>query len=358
MAHCLSLIFVLVFVLVFVGGLPLFASDALSREARSVPVNASPLRHFKIRDHDIQSFGPLTYLGGFEITSPVADVGGLSAVVSANQGQVLLLLADNALWLRLELDQTTNGSIDAISHAYLAPMLGVDGRHLIGSAKEDSESAVFIENDQLLVSFERAHRMLVYPVSESLLANREAALQALTSKAVERVALPSLFRSHYNGGLETLSTLDETGESVLLLNERPLQDKGSYVLGWAIKPQGSRQSDVRFRYAVSDGFEPTDAARLPNGEILVLERRFSIFRGMSMRLRKFDPKSIAPDQVVDAETLLQVGMDHQIDNMEALDVAIAPDGSTILTLVSDNNRSILQRTLLLRFRYEAETDKL
>jgi hypothetical protein len=38
--------------------------------------------------------------------------------------------------------------------------------------------------------------------------------------------------------------------------------------------------------------------------------------------------------------------------MEALGIHTNENGETILTLVSDNNRSILQRTLFLRFRLE------
>ncbi len=40
---------------------------------------------------------------------------------------------------------------------------------------------------------------------------------------------------------------------------------------------------------------------------------------------------------------------NQIDNMEGLGIHRDARGRTILTLISDNNRSILQRTLLLRF---------
>ena len=42
-------------------------------------------------------------------------------------------------------------------------------------------------------------------------------------------------------------------------------------------------------------------------------------------------------------------MGHQIDNMEGLSVHRAADGALVLTLISDDNFSPLQRTLLLQF---------
>lgn len=38
-----------------------------------------------------------------------------------------------------------------------------------------------------------------------------------------------------------------------------------------------------------------------------------------------------------------------IDNMEGIDAHVTADGETVLTLVSDDNFSFLQRTLLLQF---------
>jgi hypothetical protein len=42
-------------------------------------------------------------------------------------------------------------------------------------------------------------------------------------------------------------------------------------------------------------------------------------------------------------------MGFQIDNMEGLSVHRSASGETVLTLVSDDNFSIIQRTILLQF---------
>jgi hypothetical protein len=46
---------------------------------------------------------------------------------------------------------------------------------------------------------------------------------------------------------------------------------------------------------------------------------------------------------------------QDIDNMEGLSVHTGPDGESILTLVSDDNFSVLQRTLLLQFALPRKT---
>ena len=47
--------------------------------------------------------------------------------------------------------------------------------------------------------------------------------------------------------------------------------------------------------------------------------------------------------------LLEADMSYQIDNMEAMDVWTRADGATMVSLMSDDNHSILQRNLYLEF---------
>jgi hypothetical protein len=103
-----------------------------------------------------------------------------------------------------------------------------------------------------------------------------------------------------------------------------------------------------------DEFEVTDAAFLPDGDLLLLERRFSIATGVGMRLRRIEGESIRPDAVVDGDILFEANYRSQIDNMEGLDAIPEPDGSVRLIVVSDDNHSILQRTLMLEFRLQPQ----
>ncbi|MBN9053567.1 MAG: esterase-like activity of phytase family protein, partial [Rhizobiales bacterium] len=99
-----------------------------------------------------------------------------------------------------------------------------------------------------------------------------------------------------------------------------------------------------------DPWDITDGAFLPNGDLLLLERRFRLLDGMGMRIRRIDGDTIRPGAVVDGEVLIDADLRQQIDNMEGLDVvAMAKDDIRII-VVSDDNHSILQRNLMLEFR--------
>jgi len=97
------------------------------------------------------------------------------------------------------------------------------------------------------------------------------------------------------------------------------------------------------------GFDVTDLASLPNGDVLVLERRFRWSEGIQMRLRLIPIGDLASGSVITGETLLEADGGFAIDNMEGMAVHTTKGGNTIITLVSDDNFSILQRTLLLQF---------
>jgi hypothetical protein len=66
-------------------------------------------------------------------------------------------------------------------------------------------------------------------------------------------------------------------------------------------------------------------------------------------MRRIGLADIKPGAVVDGPMLLEVDLGYEIDNMEGLSVHRSGDGDLVLTLVSDDNFSILQRTLLLQF---------
>ncbi|HZG29055.1 MAG TPA: esterase-like activity of phytase family protein, partial [Ensifer sp.] len=89
---------------------------------------------------------------------------------------------------------------------------------------------------------------------------------------------------------------------------------------------------------------------LPSGDLVLLERSFSLLQGVGIRLRLIRADDIKPDATVDGEELMVADLSYKIDNMEGVDAFRAADGSTHLVLVSDNNNSFLQSNLMLEFR--------
>ena len=68
-----------------------------------------------------------------------------------------------------------------------------------------------------------------------------------------------------------------------------------------------------------------------------------------MRLRKIAAADIKPDAILEGEVLIEADNRFQIDNMEGVAVTANAAGETVITLISDDNFSFFQRTLLLQF---------
>jgi hypothetical protein len=109
-------------------------------------------------------------------------------------------------------------------------------------------------------------------------------------------------------------------------------------------------SPGQFSVRRTDNFDVSDAVLLPSGDLLVLERKFSWLAGIGIRIRRIALKSVAPGAVVDGPSIFDADLGHEIDNMEGIDAHVTDEGDTVLTMVSDDNFSMIQRTLLLQFR--------
>jgi len=66
-------------------------------------------------------------------------------------------------------------------------------------------------------------------------------------------------------------------------------------------------------------------------------------------MRRIALGEIKPGAVVDGPVLFDVDLGYEIDNMEGLSVHRNAGGEVVLTLISDDNFSAVQRTLLLQF---------
>ena len=115
--------------------------------------------------------------------------------------------------------------------------------------------------------------------------------------------------------------------------------------GFQLLPQARGQFSVRR----TDNFDVSDAVLLPPGDLLILERKFSWLGGLGIRIRRIQLKSIRPGAVVDGPSIFNADLGQEVDNMEGIDAHVTAEGDTVLTMVSDDNFSPLQRTLLLQF---------
>ena len=143
-----------------------------------------------------------------------------------------------------------------------------------------------------------------------------------------------------NDGVEALVALRDG--RILAFSEEDSGDRHSAFL-W----NGSAWDSLSYRGRRP--YQPTGATLLPGGDILLVERRFSLAGGFATRLTRIAQKSVAPGAVLESLELARLAPPLTSDNLEGIAARRGPQGETLILLLSDDNFSPLQRTLLLQF---------
>ncbi|HYD23221.1 MAG TPA: esterase-like activity of phytase family protein [Croceibacterium sp.] len=109
---------------------------------------------------------------------------------------------------------------------------------------------------------------------------------------------------------------------------------------------------VRFRFRPPRGFRPVDIAQLPDGRALVLVRRFTLLPpSFSGKLVLVDPAEIRAGKTWRGEVVAELAEPLPSDNYEGLAIEPAAGGGVVVWVISDDNASKLQRTLLLKLEW-------
>ena len=103
---------------------------------------------------------------------------------------------------------------------------------------------------------------------------------------------------------------------------------------------------------------PTDAATLPNGDVLLVERHYSPMAGVSIQYKRITVAEIdaalATGDPVAGTVIARFGGGYTIDNMEALATRVTEAGDVLIYVMSDNNFSRRQQSLLMVYRLRAD----
>jgi hypothetical protein len=301
-------------------------------------ITAIPI-DFDRDDPGRKQFGKLVWRGGLNLYATKPFFGGYSGLIVSPSGKSLLAISDAGTWLRANIDYDGRNP-KGLSDASIGPILGRDGKPLAGDTQQDSEGLGLIDGDTskgtAYVAFERNHRVLRYPFTPDRFGPPDG---GLTLPAETK-------RMSANRGIEAVAPIraGRLKGTVVLFSER-LPDKNGNLRGWLIG--GPSPGAIALKN--DGGFDITDAAALPDGGIVVLERRFRYSEGVKMRIRRIAAKDLKPGALLSGEVLLEANDSLNIDNMEAIAVHRGASGETILTLMSDDNFSALQRTLLMQF---------
>lgn len=318
------------------------ASAELPRTAdvvRRIEVHAQAIEAFDPRDPKRMQFGALTFRGGLVLESTEREFGGFSGLRIAPDGQHFLSLSDKGQWLRGRLVYRGHAPV-AIADAEMAPILGPDGRSLKSRGWYDTE-ALAEQDGVVWAGIERVQQIVRF----------DYARDGLKARGVPIAVPPGMKLLPKNQSIECLAAAPKDGAlagRLISVSEQGLDSRGN-LQGFIIGGGGGVFSLKR-----TDDFDVSDCAIAPGNRLLVLERRFSWLRGLALRIRSVPLGDIKPGVLVDGPELLFADMAYEVDNMEGLAVHRDASGATVLTVISDDNFSPLQRTLLLQFTLNGE----
>ena len=119
----------------------------------------------------------------------------------------------------------------------------------------------------------------------------------------------------------------------LLVLEEGLEENAGRSRAWL----GGANGWASLSYRGKAPYRPTDAATLPNGDIVVLERRASILGGFGARIVRVSAEDIQPGAELFGTELAVFEPPVTTDNYEGISAVRQPDGKVMLYVVSDDN---------------------
>jgi hypothetical protein len=316
------------------------AEAPLAVEVQGVPLDPSaPAR---------ERVGNLVYRGGIELRSSDGRFGGLSDLRVNADGSRLWAVSDCGYGLSAALSYDAQRRLSGLAGIRISELVDSDGEPL-SRDERDAESLV-LEGSSLEVGFERTSRILAYTLTPEF------------GGPARPLPTPrGLHHCKANGGIETMTRLDG-GRRLLVCEERrrPSLD----TLAWI--GAGDEWSERSYPLLFDGGwggepFRPTAAARLPGGDVLVLERRFPPIGARIVRISSEDLAAVgttASRPPLHPREIARFERPLTLDNLEGIDVR-EDRGQTLVYVLSDDNNcakrrhgprgSSPQRTLLLMF---------
>lgn len=299
------------------------------------------------------SIGSLNFVSGFHLTSEEKRFGGLSGIDVLDDGN-LLAISDKGdfVWIDVNEDGVTPVA------ARIAAMRDSKGKPFSTKSAGDAEGLA-VQGDVALVSFETDPRVLAYDIGACGAAARGAPLGWSMSSAFARQNM----NVGDNQGVEGLAITDD---GYLLAGIETKTGKGS--------PLSARplQAGARFDLAIGEGapelvgldqlrigddvhvFSLHRSSRVMSGNAItvvetVLERDLDQANLPARVISEVDERSRWRFRIKSSRVLAEMNLLVTIDNYEGIAAKAMPDGRVRLFIISDDNFSASQRTLLMVF---------
>lgn len=153
------------------------------------------------------------------------------------------------------------------------------------------------------------------------------------------------------GGAEAIVRLAD-GRLLVFAERPPIGTAPRPLLVFKSDPSNVPARAVARSYVPPEGFSPTDAAQLPDGRILVLNRRFAFADRFTSILTVFDLAALDSAKPVTGVPIARLAPPTLHDNFEGLAVTVEK-GRAIVWMISDDNFMVWQDTYLLKFALNA-----
>jgi hypothetical protein len=313
----------------FIAALALLAAACADRSVRATgpvqagpwvtivaePVAADPTRPDRV------DFGRFRYAGGLALTASDSNrLHGLSDIRVLPDNRILGVTDEGDLFeARLRLD--AGGRLAGLDRARITPLQAPGGGPLDGKLESDAEGLALLKDGSRLVSFERRHRILLYP------ADGRPPRQVNSPEA----AFPP------NGGLEALSADPARGPDAWLAGGEESGELWTCALRTPCRSLGTLPKPFEFGLVA--------VTPLPDGGLAYMIRAWDPLRGARIALILRNAAGAEVDR-------LELARPLTTENFEGVDVLPGKDGGLRFLLASDDNFSTEQRTLLLAFDWK------
>jgi hypothetical protein len=313
----------------FIAALALLAAACADRSVRATgpvqagpwvtivaePVAADPTRPDRV------DFGRFRYAGGLALTASDSNrLHGLSDIRVLPDNRILGVTDEGDLFeARLRLD--AGGRLAGLDRARITPLQAPGGGPLDGKLESDAEGLALLKDGSRLVSFERRHRILLYP------ADGRPPRQVNSPEA----AFPP------NGGLEALSADPARGPDAWLAGGEESGELWTCALRTPCRSLGTLPKPFEFGLVA--------VTPLPDGGMAYMIRAWDPLRGARIALILRNAAGAEVDR-------LELARPLTTENFEGVDVLPGKDGGLRFLLASDDNFSTEQRTLLLAFDWK------
>jgi len=265
------------------------------------------------------------FLQSYVWSDPDPAFGGFSGLDLSDAGSDFVVLSDRATIWRGRFKRDSSGNITKIETGGPVELHDSTGK-LLTQRTGDSEGLALAPDGSVYISFEGYARLAHYPTDGG---------------PAEKLPRPKDFnRLQPNSSLEALAIAPDG--TLYTMPERSGSLRTPFPV-WRYRDGAWTQP---FAIPRDGDWLPVGADFGPDGRFYLLERDFWGLFGFLTRVRVFD---ITGDTVTGGEVLVQTGAGRH-DNLEGIAVWRDDSGAIRLTMVSDDNFRLLQRTEIVEYR--------